>query len=199
MPAIINDEQYYEAQFKQISASDQRYINVEFEGCEFVDCDFSSAQFSSCKFIDCVFDRCNLSLAQFSYSRINNVQFNECKLVGVDWTKANWPSFHADHEITFKYSILNDSSFFALTMQNLRCIECKIHDADFREADLSESQFLGCDFTHSLFHHTNLASCDFSDSQAFNIDVLENNVKQATFSRYEALYLLESLGIELVD
>ncbi|MBF4300672.1 pentapeptide repeat-containing protein, partial [Vibrio anguillarum] len=38
-----------------------------------------------------------------------------------------------------------------------------------------------------------------SESTAYSIDVLENNVKKAKFSRYEALSLLESLGIELVD
>ncbi|WP_420812697.1 hypothetical protein [Natronospirillum operosum] len=55
------------------------------------------------------------------------------------------------------------------------------------------------DFSHSSFMRTNLQGVDFSESTAYTIDVLENNVKEARFSRYEALSLLESLGIELVD
>ncbi|WP_434940704.1 hypothetical protein ACRWQN_10470 [Shewanella sp. HL-SH8] len=46
---------------------------------------------------------------------------------------------------------------------------------------------------------TNLQKADFAESTNFNINVLENTLKQAKFSRYEALNLLDSLGIELVD
>jgi fluoroquinolone resistance protein len=55
-----------------------------------------------------------------------------------------------------------------------------------------------CDFSQSLFMRTNLESVDFTDSYNFNIDVLENRVNKAKFSRFEALNLLNSLGIELV-
>nr|WP_245680758.1 hypothetical protein [Veronia pacifica] len=46
---------------------------------------------------------------------------------------------------------------------------------------------------------TNLQDVDFTDSTAYAIDILENQIKGATFSRYEALNLLNSLDIELVD
>ncbi|EKO3726303.1 pentapeptide repeat-containing protein, partial [Vibrio metschnikovii] len=121
------------------------------------------------------------------------------KLVGVDWTKATWPVYHSDFELSFKRCILNDSSFFGLTLNELVFDECKLHDVDFREGNFARSTMTYSDFSHSLFMRTNLQGVDFSESTAYSIDVLENNVKKAKFSRYEALSLLESLGIELVD
>tara|TARA_R110002111_G_C6004265_1_gene373593 strand:- start:7724 stop:7849 length:126 start_codon:yes stop_codon:yes gene_type:complete len=39
---------------------------------------------------------------------------------------------------------------------------------------------------------------DFTESTGFGIDVLENKLARAKFTRFEALSLLESLSIELV-
>jgi uncharacterized protein YjbI with pentapeptide repeats len=77
--------------------------------------------------------------------------------------------------------------------------ECKLHEVDFREGNFANSKMIYCDFTNSLFMRTNLQSVDFTESSNFNIDVLENRLSKAKFSRYEALSLLDSLGIELVD
>ncbi|MFP2768121.1 hypothetical protein [Oceanisphaera sp. KMM 10153] len=52
---------------------------------------------------------------------------------------------------------------------------------------------------NSLFIRTKLHNVDFSEPGHFNINVLENTLTKARFSRYEALSLLENLGIELVD
>ena len=132
-------------------------------------------------------------------SRFFEVDFVECKLVGVDWTRAYWPSLHLDSELKFTKCILNDSSFFGLTLNELKLDDCKLHEVDFREGDFSNSSLIYCDFTNSLFMRTNLHNVDFTDSCNFNIDVLENKISEAQFSRYEALNLLDSLGIKLID
>lgn len=56
-----------------------------------------------------------------------------------------------------------------------------------------------CDFTHSVFMRTSLQNADFCGSTGYAINVLENNAQGAKFSRFEALNLLECLGIELID
>lgn len=199
MNAITDNETYIEKTFKGLSAPELNVSECEFEECDFVDCDLSQSCFARCKFINCSFSGCNLSLASFPYSRINNVQFSHTKLVGVDWTRANWPSFNLDQEISFRFCILNDCSFYGLTMHELILDECKLHDVDFRSGDFTEASITGCDLTNSLFARTNLSQADFSDSVNYTIDVLENRLTGAKFSRFEALALLESLGIELVD
>lgn len=199
MSKIQSNEQYYEESFNKLLLPDIGVCDSEFEECEFNDCDLSASAFSQCKFLNCTFNRCNLSLVDFSLSRVSEVTFIECKLVGIDWTKAYWPEFIVDSQLEFTQCILNDSSFFALTLHELKLKECKLHDVDFREGDFSHSTITFCDCSNALFMHTNLQGVDFTESYNYDIDILENNVAKAMFSRYEALRLLDSLNIELVD
>jgi uncharacterized protein YjbI with pentapeptide repeats len=64
-----------------------------------------------------------------------------------------------------------------------------LKDADFSDSDLS----------NTLFRNTNLSSSNFTHSTNFDIDINQNNIKGAMFSRYEAVRLLNGLGIKLVD
>jgi fluoroquinolone resistance protein len=196
---IINDESYFETSFIQLDKIGQHFSGIEFEECEFRECDFSETVFERCKFIDCTFDQCNLSLVKIPYTRFFEITFTGCKLVGVDWTRAYWPAFNIDSELQFKQCILNDASFFGLTLNNLQLDECKLYDVDFREGDFAYSTMTYCDFSNSLFMHTNLKNVDFTESQNFSIDVLENQISKAKFTRFNALSLLDGLDIELVD
>lgn len=199
MKKFSSGGQYLEISFSNLELPDEHYKDIEFEECEFSDCNFSGVKFQNCKFLSCKFERCNLSLLDLSSSKLFAVAFQDCKLVGVDWTRATWPVYHLDFELVFQRCILNDSSFFGLTLNELSIHECKLHDVDFREGNFTESTMTCCDFTHSLFMRTDLQRVDFSDSSGYAVNVLENPVKGAKFSRYEALGLLECLGIELVD
>lgn len=199
MKKIESNEQYFNQSFdKQILLS-LTVSSTEFEECEFNDCDFSSAIFTRCNFLNCSFNRCNMSLIKVLHSRFFEVDFTDSKLVGVDWTIAQWPSFNLCSALTFNRCILNDSSFFGLTLNELKLEECKLHEVDFREGDFSNAVMTYCDFTNSLFMRTNLQNVDFTESNNFTINVLENRVSKAKFSRHEAVYLLTSLDIELVD
>lgn len=199
MQKLENGEQFFEISFKKHEASEEHYKDIEFEECQFEDCDFSGTKFQHCKFVNCEFIRCNLSLIDPTNSTFFGITFLESKLIGVDWTKAVWPLFHLDFELKFERCTLNDSSFFGLTLNELVLDDCKLHDVDFREGHFNKSTMSGCDFTHSLFMRTNLKNVDFGASTNYAINVLQNQVTGAKFSRYEALNLLECLGIELVD
>ncbi|MFV0576794.1 MAG: pentapeptide repeat-containing protein [Vibrio sp.] len=199
MKSFKSNEQYFDVCFSQCESSQDDFENIEFEECDFCDCDLSNSAFKNCKFINCQFKRCNLSLVSFSNTHLFGVRFLDSKLVGIDWTKATWAVYHLDFELNFQRCIMNDVSFFGLTMNELVLDECKLHDADFREGNFSDSKMTFCDFTNSLFMRTNLQNVDFTESINYSINVLENQVKGAKFSRYEALNLLGSLGIELCD
>ncbi|PMH41392.1 hypothetical protein BCU68_15645 [Vibrio sp. 10N.286.49.B3] len=196
---LSNNESYYDQVFDKQILSNTRLLSADFEECEFNDCDFSQLELSDCKFLNCQFNRCNFSLATFPNSRLFELVFIECKLVGIDWTRAYWANFHNDFELTFKRCILTDASFFGLTLNHLTLIECKLHDVDFREGDFSHSTLTFNDFTNSVFMRTNLHAADLSESHHFSLNVLDNNVTKAKINRFEALHLLESLGVELVD
>ena len=70
---------------------------------------------------------------------------------------------------------------------------------DFREGSFCEADFRSTDFANSLFKETDLTGADFTGAVNYRIDVNYNKISRAKFSRYEAVNLLESLGIELVD
>jgi len=72
-------------------------------------------------------------------------------------------------------------------------------EVDFRNGSFKKSNFSGSDFKGALFGNTHLESANFTDSSNTSIDVRSNHLKGAIFNRYEALFLLESMGIVLVD
>jgi len=94
---------------------------------------------------------------------------------------------------------MNDSTFMGLSLNEIVIAECKAQEVDLREGSFCDADFSYTDFTNSLFNETNLSGSDFTEASNYQIDINYNNVKGAKFSRHEAVCLLESLGIELVD
>jgi Uncharacterized low-complexity proteins len=179
--------------------SGQEIISKEFDGCTFQKCDFSEASFKRCNFVDCDFSNCNLSNAKLEYSKFSDVCFKNSKLLGINWTRVAWPSLMFSSPIKFYNSILSDCSFYGLVLQELVLEECKAHNTDFREGDFSNANFTHTDLAGSLFANTNLTGADFSEATDYDIDIYINKIKKAKFSRFEAIRLLYSLEIELVD
>jgi len=191
--------EYFSETFTGLNQASQVLSSIEFDECIFTDCDFSGVTFSTCKFSDCSFKKCNLSIVNFNSSKFSSVDFDACKMIGVDWTKAAWPLLALSSPVSFKNSSISDSSFFALNLDKIQMIECEAHDADFREANLTGAGFTETDFLNSLFRNTNLTGADFVDAVNYDIDIHVNKIKNARFSRFEAIRLLNCLGIDLVD
>ncbi|MFT6987486.1 MAG: fluoroquinolone resistance protein [Psychromonas sp.] len=191
--------EYLSQNFTDLNLSGDEIAYKEFDGCTFKRSDFSEVLFKKCTFIDCNFSNCNLSNIKIAYSKFLDVTFDECKMIGIDWTKASWPSFDLCSPIKFYNCIINDSYFFGLNLNEIVIESCKAHCVDFRSANLSDANFSYSDFSESLFSQTNLTGADFSESINYNINIFHNEIKRAKFSRYEAVSLLDSLGIELVD
>lgn len=193
------DENFWSVVIEKQDYSGASIGGKEFDGCTFRDCNFTEATFSRCTFSDCLFEDCNLSLVDLDYSRFSDVEFIGCKLVGVDWTRANWPQVLFSSPIRLIETILNESSFFGLTLQELVLEGCKAINVDFREGDFSNAQFTGTDFSGALFHRTNLSAVDFVDACDYSIDLFNNQIQGAKFDRFEALRLLDCLDVELID
>ena len=194
-----SEQTFYAKNFQDLDLSDQTLTAIEFEECTFKECNFSNAVFAQCKFIDCHFIKCNLSLVNIAYSQFNEVLFSHCKIIGIDWTKASWPNLMLFSPIKFSQCIINDCAFFGLELKELVIESCKAHEVDFREGDFSQSDFSLSDFTNSLFSKTNLTKVNFTDASNYQIDIYTNTSTEAKFSRYEAVVLLVSLNIELID
>jgi uncharacterized protein YjbI with pentapeptide repeats len=134
-----------------------------------------------------------------SLSRFTQCHFKQSKLVGMDWTKAQWPQFDMDSELSFEECLMNDASFFGLFLDYIKLHDCKLVGVDFRDASLSQAEIINCDLAGALFAKTNLEQTDLTDTFNISIDVLNNRLNGAQFTRLEALSLLDSLNIKLVD
>jgi fluoroquinolone resistance protein len=191
--------EYWSENFAGLDLSGQEISEKEFDGCTFKDCDFSEATFRRCNFVDCEFSQCNLSVVNIEYSKFSEVVFNESKLIGIDWSKADWPQLAFSAPIKLYKCILNDSSFFGLGFREIVIEECKARSADFRDGDFSNANFTYTDFAGCLFGNTNLSGADFTEATGYDIDIHHNVIKGAKFTRFEAVRLLDSLEIELID
>lgn len=194
-----NKNEYVSENFNQLDMQDVVLESKEFDGCSFRQCNFSDATFKRCNFVDCEFINCNLSNVKMHYSKLSDVVFHESKLVGVDWAKVAWPRLMFCSPVAFTKCILNDSSFYGVSLLDLQLTDCKAHSVDFREGDFSKGDFSYTDFSGSLFSGTDLTEVDFSEAENYDIDIYQNKIKGAKFSRFEAVRLLDCLEIELVD
>jgi fluoroquinolone resistance protein len=138
---FANEKEFLSKTFSNISAINQEICNVEFEGCHFQDCNFTESIFKKCRFIECTFTRCNLSVIKVPQSQFTDVVFDECKLVGVDWTRASWPRLVFSVSLKFNKCIINDSSFFGLSLDEIAIEECKAQDVDFRDGSFCRASF----------------------------------------------------------
>lgn len=191
--------EHYGQEFINHSLSRNEFNEELFDGCTFEGCDFSESSFSRCTFCDCRFVNCNLSVIKIGYSRFVDVVFDECKLVGVDWTQGQWPRLGLGSPLIFKQCVINASSFYGLHLKDCVIEDCRAHDVDFRGADFSGADFSSTDLLNSLFASTTLISANFFNAINYTIDINNNQIKHARFCRLEAVRLLESLDIELVD
>jgi fluoroquinolone resistance protein len=196
---LTDAEEFYEEIFVGEDWSKGTLSMRTFEACHFQRCDFSDATVSECKFLDCHFVECNLSLLKVPGSKFRSAGFEECKALGIDWTRASWQRFVSAAQLKFYRCNLSDSSFFGVALQECVFDNCKARDVDFREANLTGARLTFTDLSRALFGKTILSRADFSDATSFDIDVFDNPIVGARFSRFEALRLLASLEIVLVD
>jgi fluoroquinolone resistance protein len=195
----LEEDQYLSVNFKDVDFSGVEFDSKEFDCCTFETCDFSEAVFKRCHFIDCDFTTCNLSVVKMSYSKFTDVCFRDSKLIGINWTEVAWPRLLFSSPVKFYQSILNDCSFYGLSLQELVLKECKAHNVDFRDGDFSRSDFSYSDLSACLFVNTNLSGADFSEAIHYDININQNIITKAKFSRFEAIRLLDCLDVELVD
>ena len=182
--------------FEDIVYKDEDYsINVlapgEYDNCKFNNCNFSSAVLSEFHFLDCCFTNCNFSLAVLSKTRLQAINFIDCKLMGVDFSVCNDFLF----EVSFKSCQMDYCSFYQKKMKKTVFTDCSLKEVDFTETNLSLSTLLNCDLQRATFRQTNLDKADFRTAFNYSFDPGLNNVKKTKFSSIGIKGLLEHFDI----
>jgi uncharacterized protein YjbI with pentapeptide repeats len=185
--------------FNGLQFFQKRISHNEFYDCCFTSCDFNEAIFLNCEFNNCTFIACTLNNLAVNNSKFSDVTFTDCKMIGVNWTNAYWRGLMLFAPLTFKRSMINSSSFYGLNLAQIVIEGCRSHDVDFRECNLRAVNFSQSDLQNSLFNNTNLTDANFAEAKNYDINIRNNIVKNASFCRYEAISLLSSLDINLID
>ena len=190
---------YEDQEFTGINHARQILSGILFQDCVFKNCNFSEAAFINCELHGCRFSGCDLSLVCVKDSQFKGVQFIDSKAIGINWAKASWPRLGGLESIDFTGCALNYASFFGLRLKGRKLSGCTALEVDFAEADLTDADCTGTDFQKSRFLNTNLTRADFTDARNYIISPLLNKIKHAKFSLPEAMSLLYSLDITLVN
>jgi fluoroquinolone resistance protein len=181
---------YYQEKFNKLNLSKEIFSSLRFEECEFSACTFIECKFELSKFLNCVFKDCILSAVSPVDSTFNDVKFNGCKVIGMDWTKA-----HKVQDLGFTHSQINYSNFRFIQLAKTKFSYCEAKEVDFIEADLSGADFQDSDLEKSRFFKTNLTDANFKRARNYYIDIKNNTLKKTRFSMPEAMNLLQTLDI----
>jgi fluoroquinolone resistance protein len=192
-----NLDEYSDETFSGLNAAGQTFAGKTFVDCDFQTCVFTESVWQNCAFHDCVFQDCDLSLAQVPMTTFANVEFESCKLIGIDWASAHWPKFGIKRPFSFHQCALNYSFFTGLKLPNLRLTDCVVKEADFTDVDFNGALFTGTDFSGSRFINCDLSKANFNDASNYAIDIKLNRLKKTKFALPEAVSLLKGLDIVL--
>lgn len=194
-----DNKNYYNQTFNDLKFSQKQILNKEFFDCCFKGCDFNEAHFINCEFNNCIFIACTLNNVEVNNSKFLDVEFTDCKIIGVNWTNAFWRGLVLLAPLKFKRCMINSSSFYGLNLEKITIEDSRAHDVDFRECNLSDVNFSKTDLQDSLFNNTDLTGANFHGAKSYDINIKNNRLKNASFCRYEAVRLLSSLDINLID
>lgn len=169
----ISDKEFCKDDFIQSAL-----VMGEYENCHFNHCDFSNQSFSDCKFIDCVFSNCNLSLVNLTNTALQNVQFIDSKLSGIQFDTCNPFAL----SVSFKQCIIQHATFFHSKLSKTVFQQSDLTGTDFTAADLTAANFEQCNLAQVIFEGTILDQANLTTAYHFLIDPGSNSLKKTRFS-----------------
>ena len=196
---ICTQTDYMDQVFEGVRLEHVELVSSEFHNCTFIRCSFTESVFRNCRFVNSVFRHCDLSLIQVPNSSFSGCRFEDSKIIGVNWTAAHWPATRLRDPIRFSKCAISHSTFIGLSLKGIHVRDCVAQDVDFREANLFQADFGGSDLAKSMFGNTDLTEADLSTARNYWIDPGQNVLKKTKFSLPEAMSLLHSLDIVLVE
>jgi fluoroquinolone resistance protein len=183
-------EEYYREELSGLALDKEVITSRLFEECRFSACSFVDCKFEKCRFLNCKFTSCILSAISPVDCRFIEVEFQQSKVIGIDWTRAA-----RAEDLVFIGCQINYSNFKMLKLPKIKITGCEAKEVDFIETDLTGGDFRNTDFASSRFFKTNLSEADFRGAKNYFIDTRNNILKKARFSLPEVLTLLSSLDI----
>jgi fluoroquinolone resistance protein len=163
-----------------------------FTGCTFRNVKLPESRWARARLEDCTFEACDLTRLAPAEMALRGVQFNRCKMMGVDWTGVGeYP------DLNFADCNLDYCTFTSLRLRKTAFVQCSLVEASFVDADLTEARFNSCRLTGARFERCDLRKASFAGSQDLLLDPATNQVKGASIPIEAALLLAVSFGFKV--
>lgn len=196
---LISETFFEDRNFNDLTIREITLGNKHFDRCQFTNCDMSSSTFDSCTFSRCSFVSCNLSLLSAPHSTMGDSRFIDCKMIGIDWTAAEWRNTPRKKSIpfaiVFERCALDFSVFIAMDMYRVKFSSCSLREVGFESSNMQWADFTDSDLTGAHFSDTNLTAANFSMARNYTINACGNTITRAKFSMPEATALVYALEI----
>ena len=179
--------------FEKITYAGIEVRGREFENCSFRFCDFSNSNFSHNRFTNCQFIGCNLALMKLNHATLDNVVFQDCKVIGLNFSECAAFLF----TVRFENSLLDYASFMNRKMPKTLFRNSSLKHAVFTNALLGQSVFDNTDLQGAIFNTTNLQEANLVSAFNYAIDPELNNIKKAAFSPHGIIGLLAKYDIRV--
>lgn len=177
--------------FSGLDLRDEVVDNVELLGCTVLDSKLGEATLSRCSFEDVTFERCDLSIIKLGGSSFRGVRFVDCKLTGIDWSRAHDLTF----DVVFTGCVLDFSSFVGMRLADLRCAGGKAHDVVFADCNLRDAKLDDMDLAGSTFTGNDLRATDLSTCINVVLEPNTNRLHGTKLPLDAALRYLQHLGV----
>ena len=100
---------------------------IEFDNCIFNKSDFSNFNFSTFEFTECTFNSCDFSMACLTNTVLSGVNFINCTLLGVDFSRCSKFAY----SVKFENCILDYCSFIRNNLGKVIFRNSSIREATF--------------------------------------------------------------------
>jgi uncharacterized protein YjbI with pentapeptide repeats len=175
----------------------ERVNHSEFHTCTFVGSNLSEAIVSDTRFVECRFERCDFSLWKPTDSLIGGCHFEDSRLLGIDWTLADWPRVALYEANVFLRCDLSMGTFVDLELGSIQFSECRLRESSFRFARMAGADLRGSDCLGADFHGADLSGAGLVGAVGLLVDPLSSKLRGATVDAATGMAILDSLGINL--
>ena len=126
----MESESFQKETFDQVDYSENRMEGEAYEQCLFSNCNFFNSDLCRIEFMDCQFINCNFSMTSIIDAAFKNVAFQQCKLMGIDFSKCDDFLFSA----SFSNADLSFAIFDTCNLLQATFYNSILEKADFRTA-----------------------------------------------------------------
>ena len=177
----------------------EELIEADFQGCTFVSADLHETLIRSSRFVECRFERCDLSLWHPVDSTFGGSRFEDCRMLGIDWTLAVWPRVPLYDPNTFVRCDMSMGTFANLDLVEVTFEECRLREVSYRETRLSRGRFDNSDCLGADFFGADLTGAGLVGVDGLAVDPRVTRLEGATVDGATGAAILNLLGINLAE